>query len=177
MIVKLLRGETKLVKEDRPPEGNPVLWESASIDQSNSRIVRVFNGINKIIYQADEPRYAEISKKVRERFPALAPGKICFRCFFRERIELTTKDYGGINLLDRQKKCVFWESISIRADDGKIVHVVSGHSRREYPTEHPDYAQVEKKVLADYPDLSSGRICKYFRYSDGSEKVEITKLD
>lgn len=78
---------------------------------------------------------------------------------------------------DCNKRTVFWETISIRDEDNKIVHVVNGQSRREYPVDHPDYAQVERKVLASYPDLVPGKICNIFRYSDGSEKVEIKKLD
>lgn len=77
---------------------------------------------------------------------------------------------------DSQKRTVFWETISIRAEDEKVVHVVNGQSRREYPVDHPDYDLVKKKVMDKYPELAPGKICTILRYSDGSEKVETKTL-
>lgn len=78
---------------------------------------------------------------------------------------------------DNQIRKVFWETISIRAEDEKVVHVVNGQSRREYPVDHTDYDLVKRKVMNKYPELAPGKICTILRYSDGSEKVETKKLN
>lgn len=75
-----------------------------------------------------------------------------------------------------QIRTVFWETISIRAEDEKIVHVVNGQSRREYPVDHPAYDLVKRKVMDKNPELAPGKISTILRYSDGSEKVETKKL-
>lgn len=75
------------------------------------------------------------------------------------------------------KRIVFWETISIREEDERVVHVVNGQARREYSVNHSDYNLVMERIMGRYPEMVPGRICSYQRYSDGSEKVEIRNLE
>lgn len=98
MLAKIMRGEIKLEDDGKPPEEHPVLWESASMNETDGRIVRVVNGTNKFEYYSDDPRYPQIVEKLRETFPNLAPGKICFRQMYKGgRVEIKTKEYGKLN--------------------------------------------------------------------------------
>lgn len=98
IIAKLLRGEIELEDDGKPPKEHPTLFESASIRESDGLIVRVVNGTHKYKYYADDPRYPQYIEKLKETFPDLAPGKICFRYYYKGgRVEIKTKEYGKLN--------------------------------------------------------------------------------
>ncbi|MBZ0186574.1 MAG: hypothetical protein K8F91_10030 [Candidatus Obscuribacterales bacterium] len=98
MIAKLMRGEIELEKGEQPSKERPTYWESASMRESDGLIVRVVNGTHKYQYYADDPRYPQYIEKLKETFPDLAPGKICFRYYYKGgRVEIKTKDCGHLN--------------------------------------------------------------------------------
>ena len=66
----------------------------------------------------------------------------------------------------------FWETISICKASRRIERVVNGQQRRLYDIDHPDYDMVIENAKRDYPQLAPGRICHYYRFADGTEKVE-----
>jgi len=71
----------------------------------------------------------------------------------------------------------FWETISISNSSRSIERIVNGQQRRLYDVDHPDYDMVIENARRYYPQLAPGRICYYYRFSDGREKVETKHFD
>lgn len=71
----------------------------------------------------------------------------------------------------------FWETISISNASRSIERIVNGQQRRLYDVDHPDYDMVIENAKRYYPQLAPGRICYYYRFADGREKVETKNFD
>jgi hypothetical protein len=71
----------------------------------------------------------------------------------------------------------FWESISISNSSRRIERIINGQQRRLYDVDHPDYDMVIENAKRYYPQLAPGRICCYYRFADGSEKLETKNFD
>ena len=73
---------------------------------------------------------------------------------------------------EEEESPVYWETASIEKEDNRIIVVVDGTSKREYPSGSPDYDKVLATLKETFPQLAPGRICKLYRYSDGRTEIE-----
>ncbi|MBZ0188549.1 MAG: hypothetical protein K8F91_20035 [Candidatus Obscuribacterales bacterium] len=94
-IARILRGEIELeYSAEMNDKEMPTFWETAAIRRKDERIVVCINGTSKREYSADNPNYQNILERLRQKFPDLAPGKVCTIYRFKGgRIETKTKEF------------------------------------------------------------------------------------
>ena len=68
------------------------------------------------------------------------------------------------------ERLTFWETVSIRRDDLRIVIVIAGQQKRQYFVDDPDYERVKERLLEQYRGLAPGKRCSRHIYADGSEE-------
>lgn len=72
----------------------PAYWESASISAGELELRICHNGLQRRVYQHSSPEYDTVLNSLVEKFPYLAPGRVCtFYRYADGRTETKTVEY------------------------------------------------------------------------------------
>lgn len=71
----------------------------------------------------------------------------------------------------------YWETASIDEDTLQLNVCYNGQQSFSYEKDNPHYQKMLNSVIEKFPKLSSGKLGQYYRYSDGSIKVNVIVND
>ena len=63
----------------------------------------------------------------------------------------------------------FWQTFRM-LEDGTITNVVYGQYRHVYKTDHPEYERILNKLLEEYPELRTGKVCGFTMSESGKKE-------
>lgn len=71
----------------------------------------------------------------------------------------------------------YWETASIDEDTLQVNVCYNGQQSYSYAKDNPHYPKMLDSVMEKFPELSPGKLAQYYRYSDGSTKVNVIDYD